>query len=133
MNPAPGKILVVDDTAEVLSLLTEILTGAGYCVETAVDGREGYAKFEHTAYAAIMIDLWMPVMDGMSVIVAIRKKNKSIPIILITGLEKREKFIEAASEAGADCVIKKPFKNDNVLETLAVLLHRDSASMYCKN
>jgi DNA-binding response OmpR family regulator len=121
-----GKVLVIDDNPDVCALLMEILTPAGYSVETAANGYEGYIKFCHMEFKAVITDLWMPVMDGMSVVVAIRRKSKHVPIILITGLEKKEQFIEAVEMEGADFVIRKPFEKATLLNAVTTLLNRDS-------
>ena len=105
------KILIVDDEADMLEIASEVLGEMGYITETAQNGREGLEKFERMNFDAIVTDLWMPVMDGVSMIVAVRRKNITIPIIAITGTIKNEQFLESASQLGADLIIRESGKS----------------------
>jgi CheY-like chemotaxis protein len=118
------KILVIDDEASMLEIASEVLGEKGYIIETAKNGREGFEKFERTDFDAIVTDLRMPVMDGVSMIVAVRKKNTTIPIIAITGTIKNEEFLESALQLGADLILRKPLSFTDLADTLEKLLAR---------
>lgn len=122
MQDALRKILVIDDEYAICQFISETVADIGFATETAVNGREGLAKFEQTGFRAVITDLWMPVMDGVSTIVAIRRKDVAIPIILMTGYDKKEQLIQAATEHGANCILKKPFSPADLIDALGSLI-----------
>ena len=111
------KILVVEDNAINLRLITAALTRAGHNVDTATDGQIALEKFRTNSYDAILMDIMMPVMDGLTATREIRKleaaKNgeaaKRVKIIAITANafeDDRNKFFES----GMDFYMNKPIE-----------------------
>ena len=86
MNEEKVHVLVVDDYAENVELLKELLTASGYEVTTAYDGEEALKKVDRRKPDLILLDIMMPKMDGYQVCEALRNKEetKEIPIIFVT-------------------------------------------------
>jgi len=100
-----GRILVVDDEADVREVLADVLVARGHEVTLAADGREALRCFEQSRYDLVITDLGMPDFNGWEVARAIKAARASLPVLLLTGWAD-------AVEAGAgrvDAVIKKPF------------------------
>ncbi len=105
------RILVVDDEPIIVKGLKFNLENEGYDVDTASDGEAAVDAAKRTAYDAILLDLMMPKLDGMSACREIREFS-SVPIIILTAKDDdREKLV--GFESGADDYITKPF---NILE-----------------
>ncbi len=110
------KILVVDDEPIIVKGLKFNLEKEGYEVDTAFDGKEAYDKFRENEYELILLDLMMPVIDGLEVCKLIRKESE-VPIIILTAKGDDDSKIKGL-EYGADDYITKPF---NILELKARL------------
>lgn len=113
------RVLVVDDNRVIRELVTRQLAKLGIESETAVDGREALTRLETESYDAILMDVQMPEMDGISATQEIRKKeNESgihVTIIALTGHGSRVECIEA----GMDDYIAKPMNIATLKATLA--------------
>ena len=112
-DPAPKKILLVDDNDAALRLEQEILAAAGFVVDTVSGGAQALAKLETTKYDAIVLDVEMPGMDGFEVTRAIRAlpvrgSNRATPIILVTGTVDPEAR-RRGFDAGVVAFVRKPF------------------------
>lgn len=116
------KILVVEDNADTLELMSALLQFEGYTVVTAENGREGIdaAKSEHPDL--IVTDINMPVMSGTDMIKALRENPdfKGTPIIAITAYGKNG--TDLAHQAGADKVLTKPVEYDLFRDYIRSLL-----------
>ncbi|HEX7372163.1 MAG TPA: sigma-54 dependent transcriptional regulator [Thermodesulfobacteriota bacterium] len=111
------KILVIDDSPEILTLFSEYLRAEGYEVDTSVDGSAGIEMIEKKAYDLILTDMKMPSIDGMKVLeFALNHSPDSICIIL-TGYGTVKNAVEAI-KAGAFDYLTKPAKMDEILVTL---------------
>ena len=110
-----GKILVIEDEADVRELLSDILSNGGHEVDTASDGNQGIALFKKKEYDLVFTNLGMPGMSGWQVAEEIKKINRKIPIVLITGWEVKLNESEMR-ESGVDLVVNKPFVVDQVLK-----------------
>ncbi|MGB9698155.1 MAG: response regulator [Thermodesulfobacteriota bacterium] len=94
------KILCVDDDLSLLRLYQEELTEEGYKVVLARDGKEAMAKFEKENPDLVIMDIRMPVMDGIETLTAMLGKNRQIPVILNTAYPQyRENFMTWGAEA----------------------------------
>ncbi|HEY9670886.1 MAG TPA: Hpt domain-containing protein [Waterburya sp.] len=117
-------ILLVEDSIYVRTQEQRLLEKAGYEVVTAVDGLDGYKQLKKRDFDAVISDVEMPNLDGLSLIAKIRKDReyKDLPIILVTTLNSDEDKRRGA-EAGADAyVIKGKFNQGLLLETLERLV-----------
>jgi CheY-like chemotaxis protein len=100
-----ARILLVDDNQAGLAARKSVLEEIGYKVTTAVSGHEGLECFSGEAFDLVITDYKMPRMNGIELIERVRKQNKEIPIILISGFAEPLGLDE--SNTGADVVIQK--------------------------
>jgi two-component system, chemotaxis family, chemotaxis protein CheY len=112
-------ILSVDDSASIRQMVKMTLSGAGYDVIEAGDGAQGLAQAKGKPMDAIITDLNMPVMDGMTFVREVRKLSSyvGVPILLLTTESDAEKKAQAKA-AGATGWITKPFQPQQLLDTL---------------
>lgn len=119
------KILICEDSFTTRELERSIFEAAGYEVETAVDGAQGYSKLkEGLKVDAVVTDVQMPNMTGFELTKAIKKDPglQQIPVIIVTSLERDEEKAEGI-EAGADAYITKSvFNQDTLLDTVERLI-----------
>jgi putative two-component system response regulator len=120
-------VLVVDDVAANRDLIDGLLEGRGYDVRQARDGAEALAIVRASQPDIVLLDIDMPVMDGISVCRAIKDDpaTRLVPVVLITAASDRETRIRGI-EAGADDFLTKPFDGTELLVRTRVLL-RDRA------
>ena len=114
--------MVVDDDSMFRDLLTYGLEHNGYEVVTATNGADAAAILEKSRPDAMIVDMMMPVMDGLKLLVWLKEKAKlEIPTLLLTCLDDRALFVEALVAGAAD-VILKPATLDVLLEKLSSIL-----------
>ncbi len=120
-----ANILVVDDEKTNVELLTRYLNREGYAVTTAFNGEEALAQIKITAPDVLLLDVHMPVLDGLSVCHALRAEfaTKSLPIILLTARNTLEDRL-LGFRAGADDYIGKPYDLEEVKARLEGTLQR---------
>jgi CheY-like chemotaxis protein len=121
-------ILVADDNDDNRELLQLLLSGAGYSVREARDGNECLAMVRDEAPALIVLDLSMPVMDGWSVFEELKAddRTRAIPCMIVTAHADLDR--NAALEKGFVAYVSKPFKNDELLKTVATVLANRQAT-----
>jgi diguanylate cyclase (GGDEF)-like protein len=118
-----NKILVVDDVAVNVQLLTTYLTSVGYDVLTARDGEEALERVAATQPDLILLDVMMPKLNGFQVCERLKSDpaTKVIPVIMVTALNEIEDKIKA-TESGADDFVSKPFNKLELLTRVKSLL-----------
>ena len=119
MSSTPGKILIIDDDQDLQNIYTEVLKNAGYKVDVALDGQEGYSKILQGGYDLILLDVMMPKIDGLSILKKLKTNPPQIyngPIIILSVLNNSE-IIHTAMENGAKGYIIKSNINPNELLT----------------
>jgi len=115
-------ILAVDDSETMQNMVRQTLELGGYKVIIAKNGREGLERFlENSGVAAVVTDINMPVMDGISLIAEIRKVNKEVPILTLT-TESEDDMKKKGSQAGANGWVVKPFRPAQFLDIMKQLL-----------
>ncbi len=117
-----GKLLIIEDEAAIQSILSELLTDAGYTVEVAGDGLEGITKFREQSFSLVLLDIMMPKIDGYTVCEMIRRESKT-PIIMLTALDEEEAQGKAF-ELKVDDYITKPFSVRLVRMRVEAVLRR---------
>jgi DNA-binding response OmpR family regulator len=110
-------ILVIDDDEIMNGLLLQMLSDAGYEAHGATDGNRGLKLLATLPIDLIVTDIVMPEKEGLETIREIRKDNKTIPIIAISGGGKihPEDYLKIALQFGADYAFQKPFDKDRFL------------------
>jgi two-component system chemotaxis response regulator CheY len=113
------RILAIDDSRTIRSLLTMCLEKAGFEVTTAVDGVDGVQKFQETDADLVITDVNMPNKDGFGVIDDIRggTKNRAVPVLVLT-TESGAALKDRARQAGATGWIVKPFDDDALVSVI---------------
>ena len=109
-----GSILVVDDEDIMREILEKLLTREGYHVRVAASGEEGLEFAKSFPFDAVIVDVMMPGMDGLTLLEELKKLDEELPILMVTAFASVETAI-AAMKRGAFDYITKPFKNDEVL------------------
>ncbi len=122
-------VLVCDDDRDIRRALRIYLTGAGYRVLEAVNGREALDLVGEEEIHLVLLDIMMPELDGVSALTLLREKS-SVPVILLTAKSEDEDKIMGL-ELGADDYVTKPFNAQEVLARVKAILrrYRNSGSM----
>lgn len=120
----PGRaantpILVIDDDPAILETVAEILGDEGYHVVTAHNGAEGLLAAERVKPALVLLDRWMPILDGHGFWQALQQRGLHVPIIAMTASHEVETW---ASDLRAAGVLSKPFKLQVLLDLVAAVL-----------
>ncbi len=111
------KILVIDDEAAIVDIVQQALGIYGHNVETAINGREGIAKFDSNSFDLIITDICMPDINGNGVVRYIRGSDKKyIPVIGISGTAW------AVEDNSFDIILEKPFTIKTLLDSVQRLL-----------
>jgi two-component system OmpR family response regulator len=117
------RVLVVEDEPDLRRQLVRALEDAGYAVDQAADGEEGQFLGETEPYDAIVLDLGLPKVDGVSVLKAWRATGKDTPVLILTARGRWSEKVEGF-DAGADDYLAKPFHFEELLARLRALLRR---------
>jgi DNA-binding NtrC family response regulator len=124
VNGTPkGRILVVDDEADIRESLETLLSLEGYDIDLAQNGSEGLKKIETGSYDLILLDLMMPDRSGMEVLVEVRERDRETPIFMITAYGSVEVAVRAL-KAGADDYFSKPWDNEKLLVEIERMIAR---------
>lgn len=111
-------ILIIDDESSLTYLCQEILEQAGYEVLLACNGQEGLQLFRQRPADLVITDVFMPVQDGLEVIMALHREKPTLPIIAITGNAEGSYFLSVAKQLGAQLSIAKPFTARDLVQAV---------------
>ena len=117
------RVLVVEDDADLSRQLKTVLTEAGYAVDTAPDGEEGHFLGDTEPYDAVVLDLGLPVIDGVTVLKRWRRAGRNMPVLILTARYRWSAKV-AGFDAGADDYVTKPFQIEEVLARIRALIRR---------
>jgi two-component system OmpR family response regulator len=117
------RILVVEDDANLNRQLKDALTESGYAVDVAFDGEEGHFLGDTEPYDAVVLDIGLPQMDGLSVLEEWRRAGRTMPVLLLTARDRWSDKVQGI-DAGADDYVAKPFHMEEVLARLRALVRR---------
>jgi len=119
------RLLVVEDDPDLNRQLTTALTDAGYVVDRAFDGEEGHFLGDSEPYDAVVLDIGLPKMDGISVLEAWRRNGRAMPVLILTARDRWSDKVQGF-DAGADDYVAKPFHLEEILARIRALLRRSA-------
>jgi len=117
------RILVVEDDKDLNRQVSDALVDAGYVVDRAFDGEEGHFLGDTEPYDAVVLDIGLPQMDGISVVERWRRDGRKMPVLMLTARDRWSDKV-AGIDAGADDYVAKPFHIEEVLARLRALIRR---------
>ena len=119
------RILVVEDEPDLQKQIKHALVEAGYSVDAASDGEEGGFLGDSEPYDAVVLDLGLPKVDGISVLKSWRQNERNMPVLILTA---RESWNEKVSgfDAGADDYLTKPFHMEELLARVRAIIRRSA-------
>ena len=119
------RVLVVEDDADLNRQLAEALREAGYAVDGASDGEEGHFLGDTEPYDVVVLDIGLPLMDGISVLEKWRRGGRTMPVLILTARDRWSDKVQGI-DAGADDYVAKPFHIEEVLARVRALVRRAS-------
>jgi DNA-binding response OmpR family regulator len=117
------RILIVDDDYSLLEQIQQILMSQRYIVETAKDGEEGLDTLFNNPFDAVILDIMMPKIDGLTVLEQMRKAEIDTPVLMLTAKGDVQDRVKGL-DLGADDYLAKPFSLDELLARVRALLRR---------
>ncbi|WP_310620724.1 response regulator transcription factor [Flexibacterium corallicola] len=117
------RVLVVEDDADLNRQLCDALEDAGYVTDKAFDGEEAHFLGDTEPYDAVVLDIGLPQMDGLSVLERWRRDGRSMPVLILTARDRWSDKV-AGIDAGADDYVAKPFHMEEVLARVRALVRR---------
>lgn len=117
------KLLFAEDTEDLNHVVKVMLEHAGYTVDAVFDGEAALAMLDQNGYDAVILDIMMPKMDGISVLKAMREKHMNHPVLLLTAKAEIDDRVEGL-DAGADDYLPKPFAMKELLARVNAMTRR---------
>ncbi|MBV8971284.1 MAG: response regulator transcription factor [Sphingomonadaceae bacterium] len=121
------RVLIVEDEPTLARQLKAALEGAGYAVDHAADGEDGHYLGSTEAYDAVILDLGLPEVDGLTVLDRWRKEGRTTPVLLLTARDSWSDKV-AGLDAGADDYLAKPFQTEELIARLRALIRRSTGN-----
>lgn len=117
------RVLVVEDDCDLAAQLVEALRESGYAVDVTGDGEEALYLGENEPYDAIILDLGLPGVDGMTILERWRDAGQAMPVLILTARDRWSDKV-AGFDAGADDYLAKPFRVEELLARLRAIIRR---------
>lgn len=127
-KPAKLSLLLVDDDAELCSMMKEFFSQMGHRLECAFNGRDGLSRALNGAYDLVLLDVMLPTVNGFTFLQQLRRR-KDVPVIMLTARTHRQDRIEGLN-SGADDYLPKPFDPDELLARIHAVLRRAGKREY---
>ena len=121
------KILVIEDEKGLREALIRTLSGEGYLADGAADGDEGYSMICSGLYDLVLLDIMLPVYDGLEVLRRIRKQKMDVPVIMLTARSTIEDKV-GGMDMGADDYLTKPFAMPELLARIRMVSRRKAGN-----
>jgi DNA-binding NtrC family response regulator len=118
-----GSILIIDDEADVLASLDELMRSESYQTATASTAAEGLSKLDKEPFDLVLLDISLPDSNGIEVLRTIKRDSPELPVIMITAYDSSQVAFQASRE-GAESYVTKPWDNDKLLLEIRNLLDR---------
>jgi two-component system OmpR family response regulator len=122
------RVLVVEDEARIAKQLTAALAEAGYAVDCAGDGERGEYLGQTERYDAVILDLGLPRLDGLTLLRRWRDAGLAMPVLVLTARGSWHEKVHGI-DGGADDYVAKPFRIEEVLARLRALIRRSSGQL----
>ena len=119
------RLLLVEDEPTLRRQLSQALVAAGYVVDEADNGRDAQFLGDTESFDAVVLDLGLPVLDGLSVLQRWRAAGRTMPVLILTARDNWSEKV-AGIDAGADDYLTKPFHTEELLARLRALIRRAS-------
>jgi two-component system OmpR family response regulator len=119
------RVLVVEDDADLNRQLVTALKEAGYTVDSAKDGEEGHFLGDTEPYDTVVLDIGLPIIDGISVLEKWRRDGRKMPVLILTARYRWSDKVQGI-DAGADDYVAKPFHIEEVLARVRALVRRSA-------
>ncbi len=119
------RVLLVEDDRRITSDVTRTLAASGYVVETVGDGEEAWFRGDTEDYGAVILDLGLPKMDGLSVLKRWRANGRRMPVLILSARGTWAERVDGI-DAGADDYLPKPFRMEELLSRLRAIIRRSS-------
>ena len=119
------RILIIEDDTRIAASLCTALELAGFVTEHEVDGEEGWYTGLSEAFDAIILDLGLPTMDGLTVLKRWRRESLKTPVLILTARGNWEERVEGI-DAGADDYLAKPFQTEELIARVRALVRRSA-------
>jgi two-component system OmpR family response regulator len=119
------RVLLIEDELKLARLVLDALRQNGFAADHAMDGETGWQKSATEDYVAIILDLGLPKMDGMTVLKNLRASGMRIPIIILSARGSWSERVDGIN-MGADDYLTKPFQIEELLARLRAIIRRDS-------
>ena len=119
------RVLLAEDDRRIASDVARVLAAAGYVVETVGDGEEAWFRGDTEDYGAIILDLGLPKMDGLSVLKRWRANGRRTPVLILTARGTWAERVDGI-DAGADDYLPKPFQMEELLSRLRAIVRRSA-------
>jgi two-component system OmpR family response regulator len=119
------RVLLVEDDRRIASDVARALKAAGYVVETVSDGEEAWFRGDTEDYGAIVLDLGLPGMDGLSVLKRWRANGRATPVLILTARGSWAERVDGI-DGGADDYLPKPFRMEELLARLRSIIRRSA-------
>lgn len=117
------RLLVVEDEPAIAADIAAALGRAGYVAEVVRDGEQAWFQAETEAYDAIVLDLGLPRLDGLTVLRRLRAAGVAVPVLILTARDSWAERV-AGIDAGADDYLGKPFHSEELLARIGAILRR---------
>jgi two-component system, OmpR family, response regulator len=119
------RVLLVEDDRRIAADIARTLTASGYVVEAVGDGEEAWFRGDTEDYGAVVLDLGLPKMDGLSVLKRWRVSGRRMPVLILTARGSWAERVDGI-DAGADDYLPKPFRMEELLSRLRAIVRRSS-------
>lgn len=117
------RILVAEDEKDMNRLITKRLKAENYSVDSCYNGKEVFEFLECAEYDGIILDIMMPVMDGLQVLKQLRTSGNQVPVLLLTARDSIQDRVNGL-DAGADDYLVKPFAFEELLARIRVMMRK---------
>ena len=117
------RVLVAEDEKRIADSLAAALTLAGFVVETTADGEDAWFRGDTEDYDAVVLDLGLPTLDGLTILKRWRKAKRFMPVLILTARGNWDERVEGI-ETGADDYVAKPFRMEEVVARVRAIIRR---------